>query len=340
MLMTSYEPAFDPRIRRQFPFLAAEDTNPLFQAFRERRLREKSHPRRFTRRLAAWLQAATVLLLLAIIAVPFVLYLGSARIPLLFPVLYVFFFLPMGAYLRYVAQRRRVQGASLPMRVRDVYLGGTWERAATDLYLAGATGRVVAEAMLLEDYEGLPRAAARGSAALCAVTIGVMAWMAFRLGSIGVPPLLTMTAVMILFHALSATVVRSQVAGSLRMLENLTQSWNEQWSVLPSSSELQSGLRMAILAGTYLLLAAVVGIALVALLSPHQDGSAFFLHWQHWWGWYSATYAILAIAGLLWLFPQLEPVSAERLEQVLDRADQAFEQFMLDVVLSGSGRGA
>lgn len=141
-------PAFPQWLRELDPLLEAEDTNPIYEAFRRRRT---VHARA---RIGTWLRPAQwttavfygAIVLLSILLVVWLMQLiGCCAIPI--------GFLP-GLLVARRLQRHRIAGTHLPRYLSDVYSkGGYVEHAAIDLWMSGLRGRDAVEAIYLETRE-------------------------------------------------------------------------------------------------------------------------------------------------------------------------------------------
>lgn len=139
---------FSERARQRDRTLLAEDSNTLFRAFRERRLFHE--PPGAFRKFSDWFSNRSMGQLLGTIGA---VLLGIVLILLagIFGAILVAFLLSIGAVK---ARRRKITGGSMPMRIEHVFSrSGLRLEPAIDLYMTGATGRDVAEAIYLEYRE-------------------------------------------------------------------------------------------------------------------------------------------------------------------------------------------
>jgi hypothetical protein len=143
-------PAFPELLKRMFPTLRAEETNMLFQAFRERRLRRRKG------RIGGWFPSISIGKKMAVIIV-----LGAFAYALIMSipvwnsgVFYAFSFAPMVALVSdmILAHRfKKHKPSTLPYYLHEVFGEVTSaDSAALDLWLAGVMAREVIEVMYLE----------------------------------------------------------------------------------------------------------------------------------------------------------------------------------------------
>lgn len=163
--------AFPNWLRKLDPLLAAEDTNHLFQAFRARRLEygPKGWRRYFSKsHLKGSLLPAligTAIVLTGIIAF---FTLGCCAL---------LFIMAVAPLIYRKISKRRITEAFLPMRLAGVFhQGGFHEQAAIDIWLTGASGQEVAEAIYLERRENSCRLIAGVMVAAWIIGIATFCW--------------------------------------------------------------------------------------------------------------------------------------------------------------------
>ncbi len=146
--------AFPAWLKRLDPILEVEETNGLYQAFRERRLRMGR--RRTLVAIAG--SFAPILPLVAVTTALMILALaGESRwvqrlTPLL--ALVVCCFAACVIFQRFTNRARKRTSVGMPLYIGEVFSPLAWqEQAALDLWMTGARGRDVAEAIYLETRE-------------------------------------------------------------------------------------------------------------------------------------------------------------------------------------------
>ncbi len=154
-------PAFPEWMKRHFPALRAEETNALFQAFRRRRLLYRPGWRaRLRSRLHPGTLGLLIPVLVCAIALPLLAMLtsigtGAAETGIA-GTLSCLLAIGVGVATVHLRNARRKQGGDsyLPERVGEVFgVGGYRAQAAVDIWMCGFTGRDVAEAIFLENFE-------------------------------------------------------------------------------------------------------------------------------------------------------------------------------------------
>jgi hypothetical protein len=145
-------PAFPEWLKRMFPTLRAEETNMLFQAFRERRLRRRGGW------VASWLPSNSgQTWLTVIIAASVFTYAWSLSNPV--SITYAIYVLVIASVVGrswdWVRVHRfgQTPSSTLPYNVHEVFgRQASADSAAVDLWLAGTNPRDIIEAMYLELY--------------------------------------------------------------------------------------------------------------------------------------------------------------------------------------------
>lgn len=140
---------FKPWMRAMDPTLELEDTNPWFEAFRRRRLYLKNRPllenfgARMGRRAKEILAALGVILVVASILV----------FGFLACCLVVFFFLIL-SFVHEFARKRRLQSGFFPEKLDQAFgKSGFHHQCVHDLWMTGASGRAILQAIYLEGRE-------------------------------------------------------------------------------------------------------------------------------------------------------------------------------------------
>jgi hypothetical protein len=145
-------PAFPEWLKRMFPTLRAEETNMLFQAFRERRLRTRG----------GWLKrripSASMRVAVGLVIAAGVVVLGWWALSTMSRIKLMILLGPMmmiGGVLDMLrrSQLNRPDRATMPMYLHEVFGVRTFASdAAIDVYMTGASARDVIEAIYLELY--------------------------------------------------------------------------------------------------------------------------------------------------------------------------------------------
>ena len=152
--------AFPEWLKRRYPTLRAEETNVLFQAFRRRRviyhpslrarLRNSFDPR-------VWGVAGSIAaVVITVVLSPFLFGRAGIVVVTLFSVLFWPLVIGVGVLMFSMRNARRKKGDApfLPARLGSVFGEDGYQlHAAIDVWMTGCTGREVAEAIFLENYE-------------------------------------------------------------------------------------------------------------------------------------------------------------------------------------------
>ncbi|CAN5284594.1 hypothetical protein BH09SUM1_BH09SUM1_15580 [soil metagenome] len=141
------KPAFPAWVRRLDPNLAAEDTNEIFRAFRLRRTEHGRRRWRMFNMRGRGVSPGYVIGCALIVLVTLPAFYTCSCFALFIPIVGM-------AILTKKYSSAAIKGDYLPPRVSQVFQrSGFFENAAIDLWMTGASGQTVAEAIYLEHRE-------------------------------------------------------------------------------------------------------------------------------------------------------------------------------------------
>lgn len=318
---------FSDRARQCDRTLLAEDTNALFLAFRERR--SFHAPPGAFRKLADWFSNRSMGQLLGTIGavlLAIVLIIAAG----VFGAVLVAFLLSLGAVK---ARRRKIAGGSMPMRIEHVFSrSGLRLEPAIDLYMTGATGREIAEAIYLEYRERTRRTrfllGTIVSLPLLLVWLGMVLSTDFEGGAA--------VAVSVLMGTITAFVwmlVRLAFASGIKrahrfMYHTVLKSWDQRTD---TGKAMLRDFEQAVVAllllgvGSIPGLLGCLGIGLflqeILKLGPSiawNLGAAFWL----------ATYCLIAEVA----YRRMLPKNIALVESIWPEADFAYQNFMSSIV--------
>ncbi len=153
-------PAFPEWLKRWYPTLRAEETNTLFQAFRRRRILYHPSIRARLRNSfdpKVWgVVGSIVAVIITVVLSPFLFGRAGIFVVSIFSILFWPLIIGIGVLMFTLRNARRKKGDApfLPARIGAVFgEDGFQLHAATDVWMTGCTGREVAEAIFLENYE-------------------------------------------------------------------------------------------------------------------------------------------------------------------------------------------
>jgi len=303
------------------PLLAAEDSNPLYEAFRRRR---RLYRRPWWNSLrpsswagTRWLRAPAAVFLFALL-----IFSGVGCILLLVAA-------PVFAIARQRIQRRVRAARGLPKTLNSVFsFRGVHADAATDIWMTGCSGRTVAEALYLEAVERDWKVQACYPV-LIGVVLVVVCSAVYPVFSSGGLILLAANAAFTWQMILLVTVgVRHHAI--IRSVHDRLTAWEAEDFVRSSAVE---GVKSA----------GVMVVIIMAILGV-SVGGFFLLVWEYDTGRLTgpllAATALVANAGLLALARRFASRRmAGLIETTLRRADYAWQRFMMTTVLEDPDGG-
>lgn len=290
--------------RRLDPFLEAAETNLPYQLFRMRR-REHGGPRFLSfatyplMSLFKWMATGVIF---------------AAGLALAFFYSCFFLVLPLMTlpFIRFVSSGKRLSGASMPRSVGAVFSRhGYHEQAAIDLWMAGVSGRDVAEAIYMEQM-----GRARWFLMLAYVPLWTAVWLVYilRVGIEGYGPMMATIGLPFfawhLFGTLYSVLMRRH--GVVEMRERLN-TWRGE---MPNPGILLVDAILTLIALALLVAFAVFPAAL--LLSGPSQGAGTF----------AGFCFLLGGLGLAASKHYLHDFVLDHVQRHLAAADRAFAIFM------------
>lgn len=313
--------AFPEWLRRLDPMLNAEDSNAVFEAFRRRR---KVHARgRFLTSLKYSFAGASVqqLALYGVVIVASVVafaFLGCCAIPIVAVALTI-----IGRSF----QRGRVQKGVMPRRLEQVFsVSGFMETQAIDLWLSGATGRDVLEALYLERRERNWLATILVMVLLGMVAVGIYLYLAKPWHIVGA--MVVLSIVWITYELTWMLLVGGMGTLHENVLKNRVVSWGSASLVADTVLEILKRLGWIVVA--FVVIGLVGGlVAFVATtIAAHEGGTGEYRD-------EFVAISILVVLALVLHFIRI-PLRNRYLAALLklmDEGNYAFDRFMAGVVV-------
>lgn len=321
-------PAFPRWLRRIDPLLAAEDTNTLYQAFRERRQRRSWMARIADARsefMIVGFATGGLVLLVYVLARFGCLACLAALVPIIA-------FLAIASATRH----RRIQSRRLPNSVSGVFsLRGFHEQAAIDLWLTGSGGREIVEAIYLEQRQANWPVGMLYNLGIALLLTGLLMRHPYA-GTIWYFPRLVFIFSFLCFAVTMAglSIVTGMAMVRDYCIEPIVMAWKADSQFLRSiSSGVSSYVRQATsIALSVFVLPVTFGI-LVLMISPNRDSPER----PDPVGWLMAALIMFAITYLFGLFIRTSrSVYAAAFTSTADEAALQFEHFMRRRVMKDS----
>jgi hypothetical protein len=349
--MVETKPSFSPADRTLLPVLASEDSNPVIEAFRQRR---KHHSRRWRFAIPSFqgssLLVRIVIVFLAIfgsffvfgmlvrMTLPFLTLPGAIIVSLPVTGLIVAFLAMVCSWAVKVSNRMRALRRVIPRRAGDMFSGRKRiDDLVVELWLAGICGGKIAEAMLLEGVEGFKFT---GRLASCLVIPFLVLFIAFR--SDLSPVALIMCASMIWLawsaRGLPLWALANLTRGS--RIRAVLSEWESAASAHPLARSFAGGVLSGIL---YFFLA--VGGAVFFLFGVVVIGLVFNVveRWEWWplkrWEFFPLmgtlvfiSLGLIAPRAIRWLLKRKSIL----LQRDISRADAAFDAYVRQALIRDS----
>ncbi|MDK2971292.1 MAG: hypothetical protein PWP23_1047 [Candidatus Sumerlaeota bacterium] len=316
-------------MRRLDPILAAEDSNALFMAFRLRRTEHARSLRTLLRRRGS-IPPMQIFMALGLVGAVIVLFrlVSCCAIPIV---------AGLAALFARSFQRTRIVGGRLPARLSSVFsTSGYMEEAAIDLWLAGAKGREVLEAIYLERREASKFGATGIVLLLSVLGFGLYLYVAhpWHIGGYVIFASLTcLVAQLVPF-----TLVSGISSVRTNSLEPRLAAWQAEsaWDAGLKAGLRRAGLAVLTIIATFLsiwVLTFVIVLLVRTFSSPFKEVPlpAFLSG-------YAVEFTIALSFGVIALVLKalqgtLRRRFLHRLERTLAEADYAFDRFMAAVVV-------